>query len=63
MHRPPEPTHVKGTTRGESLAISKGKEPGRETNTKSYRTARDSTGINPKAREPIDPRMPHIPPA
>jgi hypothetical protein len=25
-------------------------------------TAERSTGINPKAREPIDPRMPNIPP-
>jgi hypothetical protein len=27
------------------------------------RTARSSTGINAKRREPIDPRMPNIPPA
>ena len=26
-------------------------------------TAARSTGINPKAREPIDPRMPNLPPA
>jgi hypothetical protein len=27
------------------------------------RTARDSTSVNAADREPIDPRMPHIPPA
>lgn len=27
------------------------------------RTARDSTGINPKKSEPTDPAMPNMPPA
>ncbi len=27
------------------------------------RTARASTGVNPDARNPIDPRMPNLPPA
>jgi hypothetical protein len=27
------------------------------------RTARASTGVNAAAREPIDPRMPNLPPA
>ena len=27
------------------------------------RSARASTGVNPGAREPIDPRMPNLPPA
>ncbi len=27
------------------------------------RTARDATGINPKDREPVDPKMPDMPPA
>ena len=27
------------------------------------RTARSATGINADAREPIDPRMPNLPPA
>jgi hypothetical protein len=36
------------------------KEPGRENRTPN---ARSSTGINAKNREPIDPRMPHLPPA
>ena len=50
------PSHTPFTKRGEA----QGKEPGRETET---RTARDATGINPKDREPIDPAMPHLPPA
>jgi hypothetical protein len=52
-------SHTEGTTRGEEVLKQKGPEPGRET---GGRTARDSTGINPKARDPIDPRMPHMPP-
>jgi hypothetical protein len=62
MNKPPEPTHVKGILRGEEMALSKGREPGR-TGQRRYRSARDSTGINAKAREPIDPAMPQIPPA
>ena len=54
------PSHTPGTTRGEELVIRKGPEPGRETGT---RTARDATSVNAKARGPIDPRMPHLPPA
>jgi hypothetical protein len=52
-------SHAEGTSRGEEVIMRKGPEPGRETGT---RTARDSTSISPKAREPIDPRMPHMPP-
>lgn len=52
-------SHTEGTSRGEEVILHKGPEPGRETGT---RTARDSTSINPKARDPIDPRMPHMPP-
>lgn len=53
-------SHSEGTARGEEVVQRKGPEPGRET---GIRTARDSTSINPKAAEPIDPRMPHMPPA
>jgi hypothetical protein len=53
-------SHTEGTSRGEEVLKLKGPEPGRETGT---RTARDSTSINPKARGPIDPRMPNLPPA
>jgi hypothetical protein len=37
------------------------KEPGRD-DPKTGRTARDSTSINAADRDPIDPRMPHMPP-
>ena len=53
------PSHTPGTTRGEEMVLKKGPEPGRETGT---RTARDATSISAKARDPIDPRMPHMPP-
>jgi hypothetical protein len=53
------PTHVKGTTEGNAKGnyeSQKGHEPdGRS-------TAARSTGINAKAREPIDPRMPNLSP-
>lgn len=52
-------SHTEGTNRGEEVVFHKGPEPGRETGT---RTARDSTSINPQAREPMDRRMPHMPP-
>jgi hypothetical protein len=52
-------SHTDGTSRGEEVVQRKGPEPGRETGT---RTARDSTSINPRLRDPIDPRMPHMPP-
>lgn len=53
-------SHTEGTTRGEEVVLKKGREPGREGG--KTRTARDSTSINSKARDPIDPRMPHMPP-
>lgn len=61
-HKSPIPTHVAGTSRGEEFAVRKGREAGRG-GPKGYRSARDSTGINPKNREPVVPSMPHIPPA
>ncbi len=59
---PPEPNHVSGTNKGEEQALSS-KEAGREAGRKNYQSARDSTGINPEARAPIHPAMPHIPPS
>jgi hypothetical protein len=53
------PSHTPGTTRGEEMVLKEGPEPGRQTGT---RTARDATSINAKASDPIDPRMPHMPP-
>jgi hypothetical protein len=59
--RPDLPSHTPGTPRGEERVRREGREPGRE-DTKVGRVARDSTSINPRARDPIDPRMPHLPP-
>jgi hypothetical protein len=56
---PSRPSHTPGTNKGEELQ-SKSPEPGREGKTAK---ARSSTSINPKAESPIDPRMPHLPPA
>jgi hypothetical protein len=60
--RPDISSHTPGTPRGEERVQKEGREPGRQ-DTRFGRTARDSTSINPKARDPIDPRMPHLPPA
>jgi hypothetical protein len=56
------PSHTPGSPRGEELVRKYGREPGRD-GPDQGRTARDSTSIDPEAREPIDPRMPHMPPA
>lgn len=58
--RPDISAHTPGTKRGEQWAYEGKKEPGREG---LARTSRDSTGINADKRAPIDPRMPHLPPA
>jgi hypothetical protein len=55
------PAHTPGTPRGEELVRLGGREAGRD-GPDGGRTARDATSINPAAREPIDPRMPHLPP-
>lgn len=54
--------HSSGTAKGEEWVQKRGREPGR-TDPDTARTARDSTSIQAEARAPIDPRMPHIPPA
>ena len=56
------PAHVPGVNKGEEYVIHSGREPGRQDEA-PHRTARDSTSIDPTSRGPIDPRMPHIPPA
>ncbi len=53
-------SHTAGNRRGEEMLAKKGPEPGRE---HGGRTARDSTSISPKSKQPIDPRMPNMPPA
>jgi hypothetical protein len=61
---PPKPVHVEGTNKGEELVMHHGREAGREVKSKrGYRSARDSTSVNPDGHEPIDPRMPQMPPA
>ena len=54
--------HTKGTAGGEERARRHGREAGRK-DPRAARTATDSTSIDAEAREPIDPRMPHMPPA
>jgi hypothetical protein len=60
--RPDLPSHTPGTPKGEERVQREGREPGRES-AKLGRTARDATSINPASRDPIDPQMPHLPPA
>jgi hypothetical protein len=60
--RPDISAHLSGVPKGEERVLREGREPGRE-NEKLGRTARDATSISPSARDPIDPRMPHLPPA
>lgn len=55
------PAHTPGTPRGEEMVRRYGREPGRE-GPAGGRTARDATSVNASARDPIDPRMPHMPP-
>ena len=56
------PAHTPGAPRGEEMVRKLGREPGRD-NPRARRTARDAMSINPDAGDPIDPRMPHLPPA
>ena len=56
---PDKPAHTSGTLKGEESRKSH-REQGREGKTPE---ARSSTGINAAQRAPIDPRMPHLPPA
>lgn len=58
--RPDAPSHVKGVKEGNS-AGSYDKQVGHLQDGRS--TAARSTGINPHARDPIDPRMPNLSPA
>jgi len=56
------PAHTPGTPRGEELVRKYGREEGRK-DPKVGRTARDATSVNAAAKDPIDPRMPHLPPS
>jgi len=58
---PDAPSHTPGTAKGEERVQVYGREAGRNDDAPN-RTARDSTSINARDREPIDPRMPQMPP-
>ena len=63
--KPSAPSHTAGVRRGNARGNSE-KEAGIKTapdRLSARATARRSTGINPEARNPIDPRMPNLPPA
>ncbi len=51
-----KPAHTPGTPRGEELAS-------KHAEISFDRCEDDATGINTRDRKPIDPRMPHMPPA
>ena len=57
---PDAPSHVKGIKSGNSRGNY---EKMAGLNADGTRTAESATGINAKARNPIDPRMPNLPPA
>jgi hypothetical protein len=56
---PDAPTHVKGINQGNSTGNYE-KQEGHLAN--GHRTAKASTGVNPDAHGPIDPRMPNLSP-
>jgi hypothetical protein len=58
--KPDDPRHIKGIKAGNSTG-NYDKQAGHKPDGRS--TARRSTGINAKGREPIDPRMPNLSPA
>lgn len=63
--KPTAPSHTAGVKRGNARGNSE-KEAGIHTapdRLSARATARRSTGINPEARNPIDPRTPNLPPA
>jgi hypothetical protein len=56
---PDSPAHTPGIRQGNEPGAY-ARQPGHLPDGRS--TARRSTGVNPKAQEPIDPRMPNISP-
>jgi hypothetical protein len=58
--RPDAPSHVPGIPQGNSKGNYESM-PGHKPDGTS--TAQRSTGINPAAEDPIDPRMPNLSPA
>ena len=65
--KPDAPSHTAGVKQGNArgnLEREKGivSAPAGDLREGAKATARRSTGINPEARDPIDPRMPNLPP-
>ncbi len=63
---PTRSSHVKGVRQGNSpgnLEKERGLHPDPNDRRFAYGTAERSTGINPRARNPIDPRMPNLSPS
>jgi hypothetical protein len=63
---PTAPAHTPGVKQGNArgnLKKEKGLMPGADGQEGAKASARRSTGINADDREPIDPRMPNLPPA
>jgi hypothetical protein len=58
--KPDQPTHVRGINQGNSKGNYE-KQVGHTRDGRS--TAERSTGVNARARNPIDPSMPNLPPA
>lgn len=58
--KPDAPAHTRGVREGNEVGAYE-RSPGHRPDGRS--TARRSTGICPKARDPIDPRMPNLSPA
>jgi hypothetical protein len=64
--RPAQPTHVAGVREGNKLgAIHRQAGLHQDPDNPSFATCSGarSTGINPNARDPIDPRMPRLTPS
>jgi hypothetical protein len=60
---PDAPAHIRGVRMGNAVG-GLAHEPGfREVDGTLRASAARATGINPRARDPIDPRMPSLPPA
>jgi hypothetical protein len=63
---PGKPSHVKGVRQGNSRGHTRRQKGFKTTGPKGQEVtgrASRSTGINPKDREPIDPRMPNLSPS
>ena len=56
------PAHTPGAPKGEDCVKVHGREPGRDNAKRSANGPRRDEH-QPAAQEPIDPRMPHMPPA